>query len=144
MVNHRCKLQSLYKFIALEYGKGLTESYFCVVVLLAFTLPKAYEVNKHEVDNAVNSVQKQTTSYYKQYAEPYVQKIPRASTSTANTGSVTAGNHANTGDGADSYSSIPKPNFDSGSAGGNYAQSGGPDIRNTFPQSEAAAPKKYT
>ena len=83
------------------------------VVLLAFSLPKGYELKKDEVDNAVNSVQKQTTSYYKQYAEPYVQKIPRASTSTANTGSVTAGNHANTGDSADSFTSIRKPNFDS-------------------------------
>ncbi len=38
--------------------------------------------------------------------------VYRASTSTANTGSVTAGNHANSGDVADSYQHIPKPNFE--------------------------------
>lgn len=82
------------------------------VVLLAFSVPKAYEMKKDEVDDVLNSVQKQSTSIYKQYAEPYVQRIPRASTSTANTGSVTAGNHANSADVADSYQHIPKPNFD--------------------------------
>lgn len=82
------------------------------MVLLAFSLPKGYELKKDEVDNAMSSVQKQTSTYYKQYAEPYVQKIPRASTSTANTGSVTAGNHANTGDGADSYTHVRKPAFE--------------------------------
>ena len=84
----------------------------CAVVLLAFSLPKVYELKKDEVDHAVSSVQKQTTTYYKQYAEPYVQKIPRASTSTAKTGSVTAGNHANTGDSADSYTHVRKPVFE--------------------------------
>jgi hypothetical protein len=82
------------------------------VVLLAFSVPKAYELKKDEVDEVLNSVQKQSSSIYKQYAEPYVQRIPRASTSTANTGSVSAGNHANSGDVADSYQHIPKPNFD--------------------------------
>ena len=62
-------------------------------------MPKAYEANKKEVDNVLNSVQKQSKSYYKNYAEPYIQKIPRASTSTANTGSV-SNNH--TGDSVDS------------------------------------------
>lgn len=74
-----------------------------LVVVLAFTVPKVYELNKKEVDNVLNSVQKQSQTYYKQYAEPYIQKIPRASTSTANTGSVTANNH--TGDSADSLTS---------------------------------------
>lgn len=86
-------------------------------------------MNKDEVDNAVSSVQKQTSSYYKQYAEPYVQKIPRASTSTANTGSVTAGNHANTGDSVDSYTRVPKPDFESADARGPFQQ---------------GAPKKYS
>jgi len=47
------------------------------VVLLAFSVPKAYELKKDEVDDVLNSVQKQSSSIYKQYAEPYVQKIPR-------------------------------------------------------------------
>jgi riboflavin kinase len=94
-------------------GKAFTSlALVYTVVLLAFTIPKAYETKKDEVDDVLNSVQKQSTSIYKQYAKPYVQKIPRASTSTANTGSVTAGNHANSGDVADSYQHIPKPNFE--------------------------------
>lgn len=93
-----------------EGSRADTEIESCfVVVVLAFTVPKAYELNKKEVDNVVNSVQKQSKTYYKQYAEPYIQKIPRASTSTANTGSVTAGNH--TGDAADSYARAPKSNL---------------------------------
>ena len=47
------------------------------MVLLAFSVPKAYEMRKDEVDDVLNSVQKQSSSIYKQYAEPYVQKIPR-------------------------------------------------------------------
>lgn len=80
------------------------------VVVLAFTVPKIYELKKDEVDQVVSSVHNQTKTYYKQYAEPYVQKIPRASTSTNTGGSVTAGGGArvNGGDVADSYTHVAK------------------------------------
>ena len=80
------------------------------MVVLAFVVPKAYELRKDEIDAAVSHAHKQTTSYYKQYAEPYVKQIPRASTST-NTGSVTAPSKANGGDVADSYTHIAKDNL---------------------------------
>ena len=79
------------------------QSCWLAVVVLAFVLPKAYELKKDEVDQVVTTVHKQTSSYYMQYAEPYVQKIPRASTSTAGTGSKVNG-----GDVADSYTHIAK------------------------------------
>jgi len=37
------------------------------VVLLAFSVPKAYELKKDEVDDVLNSVQKQSSSIYKQF-----------------------------------------------------------------------------
>lgn len=52
------------------------------VVLLIFTLPKVYELRKHEIDSVANQVVNQSKQAYSQYGAPYVNKIPRASTST--------------------------------------------------------------
>ena len=52
------------------------------VVVLLFSLPKIYELKKHEIDSATNKVVNQSKQAYSQYGAPYVQKIPRASTST--------------------------------------------------------------
>jgi riboflavin kinase len=108
-----------------------------LVVVLAFSVPKIYELNKKEVDNVLNSVQKQSQTYYKQYAEPYIQKIPRASTSTANTGSVTANNH--TGDSADSYAaSRPPQNLQDQFAAANQG------LNQAFNQGSNQGVKKFT
>ena len=55
---------------------------FLAVVLLIFTLPKVYELRKHEIDSVANQVVNQSKQAYSQYGAPYVNKIPRASTST--------------------------------------------------------------
>lgn len=56
--------------------------YMPTVVVLLFSLPKIYELKKHEIDSATNKVVNQSKQAYSQYGAPYVQKIPRASTST--------------------------------------------------------------
>ncbi|DBA80934.1 TPA: hypothetical protein ACH3X2_007154 [Trebouxia sp. C0005] len=53
------------------------------VVFLIFTLPKVYELRKHEIDSVANQVVSQSKQAYSQYGAPYVNKIPRASTSTS-------------------------------------------------------------
>jgi len=52
------------------------------LVILAFTLPKAYELKKDEVDSFASQAHHHTKANYSKYVEPYVNKIPRASTST--------------------------------------------------------------
>lgn len=54
------------------------------VVVLIFSLPKIYELRKHEIDSVANQVVSQSKQAYSQYGAPYVNKIPRASTSTSN------------------------------------------------------------
>ncbi|CAL5223458.1 g5977 [Coccomyxa viridis] len=53
------------------------------LIVLAFTLPKAYELKKDEVDRFARQAQHHTKHNYSKYVEPYVNKIPRASTSTS-------------------------------------------------------------
>ncbi len=55
----------------------------CAVVFLIFTVPKLYELRKHEIDSVANQVVSQSKQAYSQYGAPYVNKIPRASTSTS-------------------------------------------------------------
>lgn len=53
-----------------------------VVVVLAFTLPKAYEAKKDQVDAAVSKGYNQSRAFYDERVAPQVAKIPRASTAT--------------------------------------------------------------
>lgn len=52
------------------------------VTLLAFTIPKVYELKKDEIDEVSSKVYAEGKYLYAKYAEPYLKKIPRASTST--------------------------------------------------------------
>ncbi|KAK9827607.1 hypothetical protein WJX81_005741 [Elliptochloris bilobata] len=61
-----------------------------IVVLLACTIPKAYELRKDEIDRAFNKAHHHGKENYNKYVEPYLNKIPRASTST----STTPGKHS--------------------------------------------------
>jgi riboflavin kinase len=80
-----------------------------IVVVLAFTLPKVYELKKDEIDAVVRKLYGQSKTYYKQYAEPYVQKIPRASTSTSTHSTSTPATKQNPVDSvADSFTHIAK------------------------------------
>lgn len=49
-------------------------------VVLAFSLPKIYELRKPEVDALASRAAAQGQAHYKKFVEPYVSKIPRAST----------------------------------------------------------------
>jgi riboflavin kinase len=53
-----------------------------VVVVLAFSLPKAYELKKPEIDDAVATGHARTKQLYDQHVAPHVAKIPRASSAT--------------------------------------------------------------
>lgn len=82
------------------------------VIVLLFTLPKIYELRKHEIDSAASQVANKTKQSYSQYAAPYINKIPKASTatssgynrqsskSTADSGYNKAGNYSSTADSA--------------------------------------------
>lgn len=59
------------------------------LVLLAFTVPKVYELKKPEIDAQVSNMHAQTKKIYDQHLDKYVQKIPRASTATPSTSSKT-------------------------------------------------------
>lgn len=48
--------------------------------MLAFSLPKIYELRKPEVDALAARAAQQGQAHYKKFVEPYVSKIPRAST----------------------------------------------------------------
>ena len=49
-------------------------------VVLAFAVPKVYELRKAEVDALAARAASEGTKHYKKFVEPYVSKIPRAST----------------------------------------------------------------
>lgn len=53
-----------------------------VVVLLAFSVPKLYEIKKPEIDDAVATGHARTKELYDQHVAPHVAKIPRASSAT--------------------------------------------------------------
>ena len=46
--------------------------------MLAFTVPKIYEVKKHEIDEGLAKAQGTTRQLYDQHLHKYVEKIPRA------------------------------------------------------------------
>lgn len=48
-----------------------------VATLLAFSLPKLYELRKDEVDAHVDAVRSKATAVYDQHVHPLIQKIPR-------------------------------------------------------------------
>ncbi|GAB4818885.1 hypothetical protein N2152v2_005931 [Parachlorella kessleri] len=64
------KVSSLFSLVGLAY----------TVVLLAFTLPKVYELKKDDIDAAVDQARKQLTTVYDKYLHKYASRIPRAST----------------------------------------------------------------
>lgn len=64
------KVSSLFSLVGLAY----------TVVLLAFTLPKVYELKKDDIDAAVDQGRKQLTTVYDKYLHKYASRIPRAST----------------------------------------------------------------
>lgn len=59
------------------------------VVVLAFTVPKLYELKKDDIDQAVSTAQYHGKKHYNQYVEPYVKKIPKASTSSTSASTST-------------------------------------------------------
>lgn len=50
-----------------------------ILVVLAFVLPKAYEMRKPQVDAAVAKARAQATRIYDQYLRQYMSRVPRAS-----------------------------------------------------------------
>jgi len=86
------------------YALGKVGNYFTTlglaytVILLLFTLPKVYELRKPEIDSAANRVASQTKQSYSQYAAPYLNKIPKASTATSS--GNRPGDHSSTADSA--------------------------------------------
>ena len=52
------------------------------VALLAFSVPKIYELKKDQIDAVATKVHYHGKEAYVKYADPYVKKIPRASTSS--------------------------------------------------------------
>lgn len=78
-------------FLIAKVGNWFTSlGLLYTVVVLAFTLPKAYELKKDEVDNLAAKAHHHGKANYTKYVEPYVNKIPRASTSTSATPSKPA------------------------------------------------------
>lgn len=73
------------------------------VIVLLFTLPKIYELRKPELDSAASQVVSKTKQSYSQYAAPYINKIPKASTATSS-GLNKPGNYSSTADSASGYS----------------------------------------
>ena len=69
------------------------------VVVLAFSAPKLYEYKKDEIDQMTHRAVHESKKGYSQYVEPYMSKIPRASTST-NTGVPKAAQYQSTADSA--------------------------------------------
>jgi len=53
-----------------------------VVLLLAFSIPKLYELKKPEIDRGIDQASKQAQRINEQYVAPSIAKIPRSSTST--------------------------------------------------------------
>ena len=50
-----------------------------ILIVLAFVLPKAYEMRKPQVDAAVAKARAQATRIYDQYLRQYMSRVPRAS-----------------------------------------------------------------
>lgn len=53
-----------------------------VVVLVAFSVPKLYELKKPEIDDAVATGHARSKEIYDKHVAPHVAKIPRASSAT--------------------------------------------------------------
>jgi riboflavin kinase len=61
-------------------GWFTTLGLFYTVVVLAFTVPKVYELKKDEIDAVAKQVHDVGKDLYVKHLEPYVNKIPRATT----------------------------------------------------------------
>lgn len=61
-----------------------------VAAALAFSVPKIYELRKGEIDGLAAKAADQGKAHYKKFVEPYVSKIPRASTAAAGGASSSA------------------------------------------------------
>ena len=48
------------------------------MVLVAFTVPKVYELKKPEIDSALNKVHTEVKKLYDQHLAKWVDKIPKA------------------------------------------------------------------
>ena len=80
-------------------------------MVLAFTVPKVYELKKEDIDKAVSTAHHHGKAHYKNYLEPYVNKIPRASTSstsasTSNIGGPTSNKPSALESDADSFTDV--------------------------------------
>ena len=53
------------------------------MVVLAFVLPKVYEMRKEDIDRTFYTVSNETQKTYNTYVDPYVKKLPRGSTATS-------------------------------------------------------------
>lgn len=69
---------ALYMLARLTSAFSLLGLVFAVVVL-AFSLPKVYELRKDQIDAGVDAARKQTTQLYDTYLHSIVSKIPKAS-----------------------------------------------------------------
>jgi hypothetical protein len=61
-----------------------------VAAVLAFSVPKIYELRKGEIDGLAAKAADQGKAHYKKFVEPYVAKIPRASTAVGGGGGSAA------------------------------------------------------
>ena len=61
-----------------------------VAAVLAFSVPKIYELRKGEIDGLAAKAADQGKAHYKKFVEPYVSKIPRASTAVGGGGGAAA------------------------------------------------------
>ena len=61
-----------------------------VAAVLAFSVPKIYELRKGEIDGLAAKAADQGKAHYKKFVEPYVSKIPRASTAVGASASAAA------------------------------------------------------
>jgi len=70
-------------FVIAKFGNWFTTiGLLYTVALLAFSVPKIYEVKKDQIDAVATKVHYHGKEAYVKYADPYVKKIPRASTSS--------------------------------------------------------------
>lgn len=51
--------------------------------ILAFTVPKTYELKKREIDSALAKLKDQLNTIYEKYVKPFFDRIPRSSGATA-------------------------------------------------------------
>jgi hypothetical protein len=66
----------------------------CAAVILAFSLPKIYEMKKTEIDAFAKKGKEQVDVHYKKYLEPYINKIPRAGSAQQTSGAKAVDNFA--------------------------------------------------